>query len=174
LKQLLQVAEFKPIASVIFQTADAYANAVKARVRSTDTGADYVDWRTSGLSQGSGTSVEDLAIPKTFFAAVRGAVYELTDGASITPDFDLANNFVVTLEGNRTLENPTNQVAGQSGRIEIKQDAVGNRTLGYGGHWKFAGGAAPVLTTTASARDMLIYEVLEAGVIAAQLVADIK
>lgn len=38
--------EFVPIATVIFQTASAYSNAVKSRVRSTESGDDYVDWRT--------------------------------------------------------------------------------------------------------------------------------
>ena len=42
--------EFVPIATVIYQTADAYANAVNARIRTTDLGDDYIDWRFSQIS----------------------------------------------------------------------------------------------------------------------------
>lgn len=59
LKQLLPVQEFLPIATVIFQTSDTYTNAVKARVVSTDSGDDYVDWRFSGVAQGTGASPTD-------------------------------------------------------------------------------------------------------------------
>jgi len=38
-------AEFVPIGSVIFESANSFGNAIKARVYPTDTGADYVDFR---------------------------------------------------------------------------------------------------------------------------------
>lgn len=41
----LPFAEFVALGSVIFETANTYANVPKARIRSTDTGADYVDFR---------------------------------------------------------------------------------------------------------------------------------
>jgi hypothetical protein len=47
------VYEVVPLASVIFQTNDGYANSVKARIRVDSEGNDYVDWRTSELAQGS-------------------------------------------------------------------------------------------------------------------------
>ena len=100
-----------------------------------------------------------LAVAQSFTAAQRGAVSALTDGATITADFALANNFSVTLGGNRTLGNPTNLVVGQSGVIKITQDATGSRTLAYGSNWDFAGGVAPTLTTTANAVDILAYYV---------------
>lgn len=83
----------------------------------------------------------------------------LTDGATITPDFSVGNNFSVTIAGNRTLANPTNLNAGQSGIIYITQDATGSRTLAYGTYWKFPNGVAPTLTTTANATDALVYTV---------------
>jgi hypothetical protein len=46
----LPFAEFAPIATVIFQTLDAYGNAVNSRTRTTDAGDDWIDWRFSGLS----------------------------------------------------------------------------------------------------------------------------
>ena len=105
-----------------------------------------------------------LAAPQSFTKAQRGAIVALTDAATITPDFALANNYSVTLAGNRTLANPTNIVAGQSGSIFITQDATGSRTLAYGSYFKFAGGstAAPVLSTAAGSVDRLDYVVKSA------------
>ncbi len=106
--------------------------------------------------------------------AANGTLVTLTDGATITPDFDASNHFQVTLGGNRTLANPTNVVAGQSGVIRVVQDGTGSRTLAYGSNWKFSNGAAPVLTTTANAVDLLVYFVESSSRIAARLVSDVK
>ena len=119
--------------------------------------------RTSlGLGIGSDVQAYDADTAKTdvvqsFTAAQRGAISALTDGATITPDFALANNFSVTLAGNRTLANPTNLTAGQSGSIFIVQDGTGSRTLAYGSFWDFTTGTAPVLTTTAAGVDRIDY-----------------
>lgn len=121
-----------------------------------------------------GVTVAGYASVGTFTAAQRGAVTALTDGATITPDFAVANNFSVTLGGNRTLANPTNQTAGQGGSIVITQDGTGSRTLAFGSNWKFPGGTAPTLTTTASAVDVLVYQVESASRITARMVNDVK
>jgi len=113
-------------------------------------------------------------VAQSFTAAQRGAISALTDGATITANFALANNFSVTLGGNRTLANPTNQTAGQSGAITITQDGTGSRTLAYGSNWKFSNGSAPVLTTTANAVDVLVYFVESASRITARLVSDVR
>ena len=115
-----------------------------------------------------------LAVAQTFTAAQRGTVSALTDGATITPDFAVANNFSVTLGGNRTLANPSNLTAGQSGVIVITQDGTGSRTLAYGSYFKFANGTAPTLTTTASAVDVLAYYVESSTRITARLIGDVK
>lgn len=86
-------------------------------------------------------------------------IYGLTDAATIAVDMSLANNFSVTLGGNRTLGNPTNLTAGQSGVIFLTQDGTGSRTLAYSSFWDFPNAVAPVLTTTANAVDILIYTV---------------
>ena len=96
---------------------------------------------------------------QTFTAAQRGTIGTLTDGATITPDFATANNFTVTLAGNRTIANPTNITAGQSGSIFIVQDGTGSRTAAWGSYWDFAGGVAPTLTTTAAGCDRVDYVV---------------
>ncbi len=111
---------------------------------------------------------------QSFTVAQRGSITALTDGATITPDFAAANNYSVTLGGNRTLANPTNITAGQSGVIVITQDGTGSRTLAYGSYFKFAGGTAPTLTTTAAAVDVLAYYVESSTRITAKLIADVK
>lgn len=115
-----------------------------------------------------------LASAQSFTAAQRGAVVALTDASSIATDMALANNFSVTLGGNRTLANPTNLTSGQSGVIVITQDGTGSRTLAYGSYFKFSNGTAPTLTTTASAVDVLAYYVESSTRITAKLVSDVK
>lgn len=82
-------------------------------------------------------------------------VVALSDGATILIDASLANNFRVTLGGNRTLGNPLNLIDGQVFNIRIKQDGTGSRTLTYGTMFKFPGGTAPVLSTAANALDFM-------------------
>jgi hypothetical protein len=107
------------------------------------------------------TAKTDVA--QTFTAGQRGTISALTDGATITPDFAVANNYSVTLGGNRTLANPTNLTAGQSGSIFITQDGTGSRTLAYGSFYDFIGGTAPTLSTAANAVDRIDYVVRTTG-----------
>lgn len=113
-------------------------------------------------------------VAQSYSAAQRGTHVTLTDGATITPDFSAGNHFTVTLGGNRTLANPTNLTAGQSGVIYVVQDGTGSRTLAYGSNWDFAGGTAPTLSTAANAVDVLCYAVRSNSSIAATLVKDVK
>ena len=46
----LPVSEGLLVATVIMQTSDGYANAVKSKIVTTDEGADFIDWRHSPLS----------------------------------------------------------------------------------------------------------------------------
>ena len=87
----------------------------------------------------------------------------MTDGATVTPDFALSNNYVLTLGGNRTIANPSNLTAGQSGSIFLVQDGTGSRTVSWGSYWDWAGGTAPTLTTTANAVDRIDYVVRTTG-----------
>ena len=105
------------------------------------------------------TTIAGLAVVQSFTKAQRGTPVALTDGATVAVDLSLGNNFTLTLAGNRTLGAPTNVTAGQSGVIVVTQDGTGSRTLAYNSAYKFAGGTAPTLTTTASAVDVLAYYV---------------
>jgi hypothetical protein len=118
-----------------------------------------------------------LNLPQTFTAAQRGAVVNLTDAATIAVDFAASNNFAVTLNVagvTRQLANPTNIAAGQSGVIAITQDATGSRLLSFGSYWKFPGGAAQSLTTTANALDILSYYVLSTTQIYATITNNVQ
>lgn len=126
---------------------------------------------TITLPNATGT-VPLLSLAQTFTAAQRGTITALTDGTTITPDFAVTNNYSVTLGGNRTLANPTNITAGQSGAIFITQDGTGSRTLAFGSYWDFPAGTAPTLTTTANAVDLLVYTVRTTTSIQAQLIAN--
>jgi hypothetical protein len=84
-------------------------------------------------------------------------VQTLTDGATITWDADLGSIAVITLGGDRAISNPTNIKTGGLYTIIIKQDAVGTRLLTWGTNFKFAGGTAPTLTTTASKVDVVTF-----------------
>ena len=57
----LPFAEILAVGTVIFQTANAYTNTVKARTRETEEGADWVDWRYSSVSPATPASTIDPA-----------------------------------------------------------------------------------------------------------------
>ncbi len=89
----------------------------------------------------------------------------LTSATTITIDMDTAQNHSVTLAHNTTFANPTNMNIGQTGSVIINQDGTGSRTASFGAYWKFAGGTAPTLTTTASAVDRIDYIIVSASLI---------
>jgi len=122
----------------------------------------------------AGTDYAGISTAQSFTAGQRGSVSALTDGATITPNFNTANNFSLTIGGNRTLANPTNITAGQSGVIVITQDGTGGRTLAFGSYWDFSGGTAPTLTTAANAVDVLVYYVNSTTSITASLISNIS
>ena len=149
---LAVVGNISTDASLVFEgaTADAFETTLSV----TDPTAD----RTITLPDAT-TTVAGLAVAQSFTKAQRGTPVALTDAATVAVDLSLGNNFTLTLAGNRTLGAPTNATAGQSGVIVVTQDGTGSRTLAYNSAYKFAGGTAPTLTTTASAVDVLAYYV---------------
>jgi hypothetical protein len=147
----------------------ATADAFETTIAVVDPTAD----RTITLPDATGT-VALLSAVQSYSAAQRGTISALTDGATITADFAAANNFSVTLGGNRTLANPSNQTAGQSGCIWITQDGTGSRTLAYGSQWDFTGGTAPTLSTAAASVDCLVYAVQSSTKITASLITNLS
>ena len=129
---------------------------------------------TANAAATKANAAATLTAVQTFTAGQRGEVTALTDASSIATNLALSNNFSVTLAGNRTLANPTNIVAGQSGSLFITQDGTGSRTLAYGTNFKFVGGTAPVLSTAAASVDRLDYVVAAATKIHAVVSLDVK
>lgn len=76
-----------------------------------------------------------------------------------TQDWNLQTNQVcdLTLTGNTEFDAPTNMKDGGFYSITIIQDGTGNRTATWNTVFKWAGGTAPTLTTTASAKDIFVF-----------------
>jgi len=88
---------------------------------------------------------------------------DTTNTGSVTLDFQTNQNFVLTLTGNVTLDNPTTEQVGQSGFITFIQDGTGGRTVSLGTDYETAGGAGLTLSSTASATDVVPYIVVASG-----------
>jgi hypothetical protein len=98
----------------------------------------------------------------TVGATVTGTLIATTDTdtsntGSVTLDFGANQNFVLTLTGAVTLENPTTEQVGQSGIICCIQDTTGSRLLSLGTDFETAGGDGIVLSTAANAVDIIPY-----------------
>jgi len=112
-------------------------------------------------------------VVQTFSVAQRGAVTDhgsLIANTAFRQDFSLTNHFKMTLAGNITLNNPTNQVAGQSGAMEIVNG--GSYTVSFGSDFDFAAGTPP--TITASGTDVLSYYVSSANNIVVDVIQNLS
>jgi hypothetical protein len=100
-------AEFKPIATFIFQTSNTYANAVKARVVPVSATANFYDWRNTLTYQAS-TITSSYTLPIATGAILGGVLVPSSGGIAVDTN------------GNITLENATtSQIGG------VKVDGVG-------------------------------------------------
>jgi hypothetical protein len=93
-----------------------------------------------------------------FTQPVQTTEVALTPGATVTPDCEDGNFFTLAADQSFTLENPANPPdAGKTMTILIRivQDATGSRVITWGSKYKFQGGTATVLTTTANAVDLV-------------------
>jgi hypothetical protein len=83
---------------------------------------------------------------------------------NVTPDFSQYTNFILTLTGNIVLQDPGDEVAGQSGIFVFIQDGTGSRTLSHADDRYFvAGGTSITLSTGANAIDIVPYFVQADG-----------
>lgn len=108
-----------------------------------------------------------LGSARTFTAKLKVTIgvmveQQLTDGATISWDASLGQVAHVTLAGNRTLAAPTNLPGSSTEaadlRIVVIQDGTGSRSLVWNAVFKFAGGSAPTLTSTAAKRDTFTFK----------------
>jgi hypothetical protein len=105
------------------------------------------------------TANKVLAADKVFMAEVA-----VTYGTTTTFDFSTFINAAVTLTGNITTVTFTNVKAGQAGLLRFIQDGTGSRTIPatINSTLKCAGGCNYVLSTAASAVDIIGYTCLSA------------
>tara|TARA_R100001480_G_scaffold62254_2_gene74534 strand:+ start:16 stop:669 length:654 start_codon:yes stop_codon:yes gene_type:complete len=96
----------------------------------------------------------------TFSSAVAKVETNATATGSLTLDFSLNQNFILTLTGNVTLANPSTETVGQSGFIVFIQDGTGGRTVSLGTDYETAGAAGITLSTAASSTDLVPYIVV--------------
>ena len=97
-----------------------------------------------------------------------------TAGGTTTIDMDTSDNWIITMGGNTTIGDPSNEKVGQTGSIWLVQDGTGSRTAAWNSAFKWVGGTAPTLTTTASMIDRVDYIVKAAGEINAVISLDVK
>ena len=140
-------------------TAGAALTAIGAQASD----ADLTDLATNGFA--TAANYRTAEANKTLKADIvwdAMAEVTLTDAANISWDMDTGIDFVVTLGGSRTLDNPTNVTVGKKGRLRVVQDGTGSRTLAVGTNFAFFGKVAPTLSTAANAVDILGYDCLSA------------
>lgn len=106
------------------------------------------------------TASKILTTDKVWSAADTVALTWAAAGTT-TVDFSAGINFTVTTAtGNSTLS-PKNAKPGQSGFIYITQDGTTPRSLSFASTFVFAGGTDPTLTSTASAKDIFFYQIID-------------
>lgn len=71
--------EMKSLATIILEVKTAYTNAVNARIVSTDTGANYVDWRAVNTTGGGGGSTSNI----TSFSDDQFQVFDGSDATKV-------------------------------------------------------------------------------------------
>ena len=131
---------------------------------------DFVVDDATKLPLAGGTITGPLVINDS----VQVEILAATVGGTITLNMGNACHHSVALDENTAFQDPTGEVAGQSGSIIITQDGTGGRTASWASAFKWAGGTAPTLSTGANAVDRIDYLVIAAGNIHAVASLDIK
>lgn len=102
-------------------------------------------------------TIAGLSLAQEYTAAQNFNATTLTDAATIAWDASANQVTSVEITASRTMGAPTNQVDGAVYVLMIKQDSTGGFTMSWNGVFKFAGGTAPVVTATASAKDVYVF-----------------
>ena len=128
------------------------------------TGSDSIDFITVlgdvlNIGTPSDNTVTTAKLADTSVSAIKLSYAEatLTDGATIDWNSQSAPVAKVTLGGNRTLNAPTNGVAGQFISLLVIQDGTGSRTLTWNAVFEFTADTAPTLTTTTNYGDLFTF-----------------
>lgn len=98
----------------------------------------------------------------------------LTDGATINWDTNSGAVASVTLGGNHTMAAPTNLKTGGSYWLSVIQDGTGSRTITWNSAFKWPGGTAPTLTTTASRKDLITCASFDGSTLQCNALLDVR
>ena len=151
------------VTSVSVTSANGFAGSVAT---ATSTPAITISTSISGVLKGNGTAISaatagtDFVAPGTVtgYTAQQYAVASaLTAGATVSWNLNTAQAATLTANQNFTLSNPTNMQAGGTYTLVITQDATGSRVITWGSAYKFSGGSKFVLSTAASAVDIITF-----------------
>lgn len=141
-------------ARVLAVVLTGFSTATNAAVTASDTvlGAlGKLQAQINAISAGA-----QLGVANIFTKSQTSALVDLgTVTGTVTLDASAGNTQRLVLGGNITLANPNNAMSGQNLGIHLIQDGTGSRTITWGAAFKWAGGTAPTLTTTANGRDFL-------------------
>ena len=118
----------------------------------------------------AGTANNKLVTPSVIWPTEVTVTY----GTTTTFNMSTFRDAVVTLTGNIITQTVSNVVVGKSGSITFIQDNVGSHTTVWDSKFKFAGGTAPTLTTTANAVDILNYACRTSTFCYASMMNDVK
>lgn len=137
-----------------------------------------------GLTNSTTTLSIDKATASNYYAGTSNKVpttdviypssVTVTYGTTTTFDMSTFINAQVTLTGNITTQTLSNVVAGKAGVIVFIQDGTGSRTTVWNSIFKWAGGTAPTLSTTANAADWLLFNCITTTNCAASLMKDVR
>lgn len=148
-------------AALAGSVSQAFAAASIELGHATDTTLSRV---SAGVAAIEGKTIAMLSAVQAWTKAQYGTPVALTVSANaVAVDLSLGNNFTLTLQATtaQTLSNPSNVVAGQKGAIYITQNATPS-TLAFASNWiQATTGTAPAVSTTASARNILTYDVFD-------------
>ena len=142
-----------------------------SKVEIVDSGTGYVTAEADGAEK---FRVVAAGVKLTGSTETNIVTQAATAGGTTTLDLNSADNWIVTLGGNTTMGDPSNEKLGQSGSIWMVQDGTGSRTAAWNSAFKWTGGTAPTLSTAASAIDRIDYIVKAAGEVNAVASLDVK
>lgn len=126
-----------------------------------------IDCQYGVINTGANVPLKNTA--NTYTKAQVVSIATPTFSSTMTLDLSTSNSFNFTATNNFTLANPTNQVAGGTFYIVVKQDATGGRGITWGTAFKFRGGTPPALSTAANAMDVISCVIMEGGFIATEV-----
>lgn len=109
----------------------------------------------SDTTQASSGTTKKITVSNLIVRASTAQTYSPSASGTATLDLSLSNSHFITMPAGNITIALSNDTFNQIFIISILQDAVGSRTVTWFSTIRWAGGSAPVLTTTASKRDTL-------------------